>query len=242
MVKGSRKEGTTAWGKGNKMLYELNQQVIEKISALGISYKANDNISKHLDEIDLKIIKHNVRQAVRILLEALIIETDDHNTKETHERVAKMFIEEVFKGRYYPRPKITDFPNAKNLDEIYTIGPITVRSMCSHHLVPIFGKCWIGVIPSDRVIGLSKFNRITDWVMSRPQIQEEAVIQLADEIEAIIKPKGLAVIVNASHMCMSLRGVKDNDSQMATSVMRGIFIEDTAARTEFLSIIKGQNY
>ena len=77
----------------NKMLYELNQQVIEKISALGISYKANDNISKHLDEIDLKIIKHNVRQAVRILLEALIIETDDHNTKETHERVAKMFIE-----------------------------------------------------------------------------------------------------------------------------------------------------
>ena len=114
--------------------------------------------------------------------------------------------------------------------------------MCSHHLVPIFGKCWIGVIPSDRVIGLSKFNRITDWVMSRPQIQEEAVIQLADEIEAIIKPKGLAVIVNASHMCMSLRGVKDNDSQMATSVMRGIFIEDTAARTEFLSIIKGQNY
>ena len=176
------------------------------------------------------------------LLDALVIDVEnDHNTIDTAKRVAKMYVQEVFKGRYLPQPKITDFPNVKDLDQIYTIGPITVRSACSHHLVPIIGHAWIGVIPSDRVIGISKFNRLTDWVMSRPQIQEESTVQLADEIETLIKPKALAVVVKAKHLCMSWRGVKDNSS-MSTSVMRGLFKDDNGARNEFLNIIKGQEY
>ena len=89
---------------------------------------------------------------------------------------------------------------------------------------------------------LSKFNRLTEWIMARPQIQEESTVQLADEIEKRIKPQALAVVVKAQHMCMSWRGVKDTGSSMTTSVMRGLFRDDIAAREEFLSIIKGQGY
>jgi GTP cyclohydrolase I len=220
----------------------MSKEIKNKIKKLSGSFFANDNISKYLEDGDIEIIQKNTEKAMVQLLEALVIDVEnDHNTIDTAKRVAKMYINEVFKGRYLPQPKITDFPNAKDLDQIYTIGPITVRSACSHHLVPIIGHAWIGVIPSDRVIGISKFNRLTDWVMSRPQIQEESTVQLADEIEKMIKPKALAVVVKAKHMCMSWRGVKDNSS-MTTSVMRGLFKDDNGARNEFLSIIKGQEY
>lgn len=205
-----------------------------------IPFKANDNISLMLTEENLEELQFEVAQKVQALLEALVIDTsNDHNTKETAQRVAKMFIREVYKGRYLPGPKITDFPNAKKLDEMYVTGPITIRSACSHHLVPIFGRCWIGILPGERVIGLSKFNRIVDWIASRPQIQEEMTVQIANYIEEHLAPKGLAVIVEATHMCMTWRGVKEPmDAKMTTSVMRGIMRHDAAARNEFLSLIK----
>lgn len=201
--------------------------------------KANDNISNTLTDEDIKQIQHDVENACVSLLEALRIDyKNDHNTQETPKRMAKMYVQEIFKGRYLPCPKITTFPNYKNLDELYSVGPITVRSMCSHHFVPIIGKVWIGVIPNETLIGLSKFNRIVDWVGSRPQIQEECVVQIADTLEKIIQPKAIGVIMKASHMCMSLRGVKDNDCDMTTSVMRGLFMENNHARQEFLNIMK----
>jgi GTP cyclohydrolase I len=221
----------------------MSKIIKAKIKAANGSFLANDNISEFINEYDLKEIQDNVEQAMVNLLDALVIDTEnDHNTIETAKRVAKMYVHEVFKGRYLSAPKITDFPNAKNLDQIYTIGPITVRSACSHHLVPIMGQAWIGVIPGERVIGISKFNRLTEWIMARPQIQEESTVQLADEIEKIITPKALAVVVKAQHMCMSWRGVRDTGSSMTTSVMRGLFRNDIAAREEFLSIIKGQGF
>ena len=221
----------------------MSKIIKAKIKAANGSFLANDNISEFINEYDLKEIQDNVEQAMVNLLDALVIDTEnDHNTIETAKRVAKMYVHEVFKGRYLPAPKITDFPNAKNLDQIYTIGPITVRSACSHHLVPIMGQAWIGIIPGERVIGISKFNRLTEWIMARPQIQEESTVQLADEIEKIITPKALAVVVKAQHMCMSWRGVRDTGSSMTTSVMRGLFRNDIAAREEFLSIIKGQGF
>lgn len=221
----------------------MTNKIKERIKNAGGSFFANDNISEYINEFDLTQIRANVETAMIALLDALIIDTEnDHNTQETAKRVAKMYVDEVFKGRFLPAPKVTDFPNAKQLDQIYTIGPITVRSACSHHLVPIIGQAWIGVIPSDRVIGISKFNRLTEWVMARPQIQEESTVQLADEIESRINPKALAVVVKANHMCMSWRGVKDNGSSMTTSVMRGLFLTDSDARNEFLNIIKGQGY
>lgn len=221
----------------------MSENIKQKIREAGGTFLANDNIADYLTSADINNIHANVYSAMVNLLDALVIDTEnDHNTIETAKRVTKMYIQEVFKGRYEKAPKITDFPNAKNLDQIYTIGPITIRSACSHHLVPILGQAWIGVIPGERVIGISKFNRLTEWIMARPQIQEESTIQLADEIEKRINPKALAVVVKAQHMCMSWRGVKDTGSSMTTSVMRGLFRNDIPAREEFLSIIKGQGF
>ena len=220
-------------------MMSITKKIKERIKAAGKTFFANDNISEFLEAQDLEAIQAEVEMQMQGVLESLIIDTEnDHNTQETAKRVAKMFIQEVFKGRYDPMPKVTDFPNAKNLDEIYTIGPITVRSACSHHLVPITGRCWIGILPSDRVIGISKFVRLTNWVMGRPQIQEEATIQLADIIEEKIKPRGIAVVVEATHQCMTWRGVREHDTKMTTSVMRGFFRDNSDARAEFFRLIK----
>lgn len=218
---------------------KISDRVKARLQERNLPFSANDNISAVLEIGDLGEMQREVEDALDQLLRALVIDVrSDHNTRDTAQRVAKMYLHEVFKGRYYPRPETTDFPNAKSLSELYLTGPISVRSTCSHHLVPIIGRAWIGVIPSARVIGLSKFNRIVDWVLSRPQIQEEAAVQLADEIEDIIKPSGLAVVIKASHFCMVCRGVRESsESVMTTSVMRGTLMTDTAARAEFLNLI-----
>jgi GTP cyclohydrolase I len=156
--------------------------------------------------------------------------------------MAKMYLREVFAGRYEQFPKLTDFPNHKKLDELYAVGPITVRSACSHHLCPIEGELWIGVVPGARVIGLSKFSRIARWVMARPQIQEEAIVQLADLLEEKIKPRGLAVVLRARHSCMTWRGVRESSTTMTTSVVRGILKESPASRDEFFKTIAAQGF
>ena len=217
----------------------VSEVIRERIKAAGAGFCANDNIAQFLREGELEALQEEVEGRVEDLLGSLVIDTKaDHNTKETARRVARMYLQEVFSGRYVERPKITEFPNAKHLDQIYTVGPVAIRSACSHHFVPVVGQCWIGVIPSDRVIGISKFSRLAQWIFARPQIQEEATVQLADELERLIKPHGLAVIVKARHECMSWRGVKEHDCSMTTSVMRGHFLKNTATRLEFLSLIK----
>ena len=119
------------------------------------------------------------------------------------------------------------------------VGPITVRSACSHHFCPVIGKVWIGVMPNEHtnVIGLSKYARLAEWVMGRPQIQEEAVVQLADLIMDKTQPDGLAIVMEATHYCMAWRGVKDVDAKMINSVMRGVFLKDSTLRREFLALI-----
>jgi len=174
------------------------------------------------------------------VLKSLVIDTEsDHNTQDTAKRVAKMFLNEVFRGRYTAQPSVTEFPNVEHLNELMIVGPITIRSACSHHLCPIMGRVWIGVMPNQHsnLIGLSKYARLADWVMSRPQIQEEAVSQLANLLQEKIQPDGLAVVMEADHFCMQWRGVKDVDSKMINSVMRGSFLKDANLRREFLALI-----
>jgi GTP cyclohydrolase I len=119
------------------------------------------------------------------------------------------------------------------------VGPVKVRSACSHHLCPILGKVWIGLLPNEHsnLIGLSKYVRICDWIMSRPQIQEEAVTMLANELQDRVKPDGLALVMEADHFCMHWRGVKDDESMMTNSVMRGAFLKNPSLRREFLSLL-----
>jgi GTP cyclohydrolase I len=203
-------------------------------------YHANDNISDFIREGELLELRAEVQSRMAEVLKALVIDTEsDHNTQETAKRVAKMFIEEVFRGRYQPMPAVTEFPNVSRLNELMIVGPITVRSACSHHMCPILGKIWIGVLPNEHsnLIGLSKYARVADWIMSRPQIQEEAVIMLADALQERVKPDGLAIVMEADHFCMHWRGVKDTDSAMTNSVMRGAFLKDPNLRREFLSLL-----
>ena len=203
-------------------------------------FHANDNISQYIEPGELGQLLDEVEQKMKGVLESLVIDTvSDHNTNDTARRVAKMYLQEVFGGRYAAQPKITEFPNAEHLSELMIVGPITVRSACSHHFCPVIGKVWIGVMPNEHtnVIGLSKYARLAEWIMSRPQIQEEAVVQLADLIQEKTQPDGLAVVMNATHYCMSWRGVKDADSRMINSVMRGVFLKDANLRREFLSLM-----
>jgi GTP cyclohydrolase IA len=218
----------------------LGDTVRNRLKSVGLPYLANDNIAEALEPGDLEAIEAEVERCAGALLDALVIDTEnDHNTRGTAKRLAKMFVHEVFAGRYQPPPPCTDFPNVRSMDEIYVVGPVAVRSACSHHFCPIEGEAWFGVIPSKRVIGISKFSRIARWVLSRPQIQEEAVMQLADEIERIIAPRGLAVVLSARHSCMTWRGDR---TTMTTSVMRGIFRDGPAARAEVLSLIQAKGF
>ncbi len=211
-------------GNGNGSLNpQISARIRERLREAGASFLANDNIADHLQPGELDQLQDN-----------------DHNTHETAERVAKMYLQEVFKGRYHQQPKVASFPNVKQLDEIYTVGPITVRSACSHHLVPIMGNCWIGIKPGARVIGLSKFTRVADWVFSRPHIQEEAVMILADEIEKLCEPQGLGIIIKAQHYCMKWRGVKEPQTSMVNSVVRGDFRHDPSLKQEFFELVRQQ--
>jgi len=203
-------------------------------------FHANDNISAFVRAGEVEELKAEVQAKMQEVLRALVIDTDsDHNTQETAQRVAKMYLDEVFRGRYVPMPAVTEFPNAERLNELMIVGPVTVRSACSHHMCPIFGKVWIGILPNEHsnLIGLSKYARIADWVMSRPQIQEEAVTMLANELQQRVRPDGLAIVMEADHFCMHWRGVKDTDSAMVNSVMRGAFLKDANLRREFLSLL-----
>jgi GTP cyclohydrolase I len=217
-----------------------SQRIRWRLVNAGVRWHANDNIAAYLRPGELAELKAEVQAKMEEVLQALVIDTDsDHNTHDTAARVAKMYLNEVFRGRYEPMPAVTEFPNAERLNELMIVGPITVRSACSHHMCPIFGKVWIGILPNEHsnLIGLSKYARIADWVMSRPQIQEEAVTMLANELQERVRPDGLAIVMEADHFCMHWRGVKDNESSMVNSVMRGSFLKDAHLRREFLSLL-----
>jgi len=218
----------------------MSQVIRERIKAANKRFFANDNIAEFIRPGEREKLLLEVEGKVRSLLESMVIDIEsDHNTRNTGRRVAKMYINEIFGGRFGEMPGLTEFPNDKRLNELMIVGPITVRSCCSHHLCPIIGRLWIGVMPNEnsKLIGLSKYTRVAEWIMCRPQIQEESVVQLADLLEGRMRPDGLALVMEADHFCMQWRGVKDMDSKMTTSVMRGCFLEDAALRREFLALM-----
>lgn len=222
----------------------ISTAIRQRLQAAGVRFHANDNIADFIEPDELEALLDEVAIKMQGVLESLVIDTqNDHNAADTARRVAKMYINEVFAGRYKKQPRITDFPNNERLNELMIVGPITVRSACSHHLCPVIGKLWIGILPNKdtNVIGLSKYARLAEWVMNRPQIQEEAVLQLADLIQSKTRPDGLALVMQATHYCMAWRGVKDMHSKMINSVMRGAFLKNSDLRKEFLSLIPNRN-
>ena len=218
----------------------VSQRIRARLESQGRRFHANDCIADVLEPGDVDALLEEVAQKFESVLDALVIDTkSDHNTQDTARRVAKMYLTEVFAGRYAPPPQVTEFPNAESLNELMIVGPVTIRSACSHHFCPIMGRVWIGLMPNQHsnLIGLSKYARLAHWIMSRPQIQEEAITQLADLLNKKVRPDGLAVVMEADHYCMHWRGVKDDNTKMINSVMRGVFLKDPALRREFLSLI-----
>ncbi len=225
-------------------LLSASERIRYRVVGAGRRYHANDNISAFIRDGEIDELRDEIATKMQEVLKSLVIDTEsDHNTHETAKRVAKMYLTEVFRGRYVPMPAVTEFPNAERLNELMIVGPVTVRSACSHHLCPIMGRVWVGILPNEHsnLIGLSKYARICDWIMSRPQIQEEAVTMLANELQSRVKPDGLAIVMEADHFCMHWRGVKDDNSMMTNSVMRGAFLKDANLRREFLSLLSKKN-
>jgi GTP cyclohydrolase I len=214
-----------------------SQEIRQRLIDQGRSFNCNDNISDLIQHGEMDQIMQEVTDSFQQVLDSLVIDTEnDHNTQETARRVAKMFCLEVFAGRYQEKPRVTAFPNVTSYDQLYVTGPITIRSTCAHHFQNIHGKCYIGVFPGKNVIGLSKFNRLVDWLASRPTIQEELTVQIADLIEQETQADGIAVMVQAEHHCMTMRGVREHESDMTTAIMLGAFDSHAPLKQEFYDI------
>ena len=217
----------------------ISNVIRQRILEAGKSFVSNANISEFIQTGEIDQLQDELTVKFEAVLQTLIIDTEnDHNTNDTARRVAKMFLKETFGGRFVPAPKITSFPNI-GYENVYTAGPISIRSTCAHHFQNIVGRCWVGIFPEDKVIGLSKFNRLVHWIAERPQIQEEMTTQIADELEKFAETANVAVVLKAEHHCMTHRGVREHESDMTTAIMRGKFRNDAALKDEFYKLLAG---
>jgi len=184
----------------------------------------------------ITILEHKFSE----VLDILRIDRNDPNCTDTPKRLARMWVNELFAGRFESAPKVTIFPNRKNVDELVISKGIKVMSVCSHHWQPITGNCIIGYLPDKHVIGISKLTRIVDWFSRRGQIQEELGEQIADFLMELLQPKALGVVINSKHYCMIARGVNadEENATMITSVLRGGLRTDANLRNEFMSFAK----
>lgn len=219
--------------------YSVSTLIRSRLVTQGTRFYSNDNIAQAILPGEVEKLVDEVASKMEAVMQALVIDTEnDHNAQDTARRYAKMLVTETFNGRYVPQPAVTEFPNVENVDELYTVGPINMRSTCAHHHVAITGSVWVSVLPGDKLIGLSKFHRIVDHIASRPQIQEEMTKQVADVLETLTEPLGLAVLVLGNHLCCGHRGVKDQGSRMVTTVLRGAFRTDKSLKAEFLAQVE----
>ena len=187
-----------------------------------------------LSNIEKKAI---IAKHFRVIMETLGLDLSDDSLKGTPTRVAKMYIDEIFNG-LDPRnkPKIALFDNKYKYNEMLVEKNITFYSNCEHHFVPIYGKAHLAYISSGKVIGLSKLNRIVDYYSKRPQVQERLTNQIAKEVMDVLETKDVAVIIDAKHMCVSSRGIKDETSSTTTSFYSGAFSNENR-RSEFLKYV-----
>lgn len=221
----------------------FHETFINWARANNIPYLASNSLGNYLSDKSRETLKKEVEEAFNNLLKALLIDVkNDHNTNETAKRVSKMFIDEIFSGRYHEEPTITAFPNVEingnHYDGMYVTGPIPIRSTCAHHFQNITGKCWIGVFPNkDSFLGLSKFARLVDHIASRPSIQEEMSLMIADAVSEKTNTEDVAIFIQGEHHCMSHRGVRVHGAQFTTPIMRGVFTKNRI-KQEFYNIIK----
>ena len=185
-----------------------------------------------------KMDKDKIKKAVRDILEAIGEDPDREGLVDTPKRIANMF-EEIFAGLHQdPREQLQIFFQEENHEEMVIVKDISFYSVCEHHLVPFFGKAHVAYIPKGgKLTGLSKLARVVETAARRPQLQERIAKTIADSIVEVLEPYGVVVILEAEHMCMTMRGIKKPGSKTITSAVRGIFEKDVAARAEAMSLI-----
>lgn len=217
---------------------KISSVVCERIKASGANFYANSNISAFIKEHELPELIDEVTESFQKVLDSLVIDREnDPNSKDTPRRLAKMYINEIMSGRYHPQPKITAFPNQHTGKQTGFSGMLHVQadinSVCSHHHQPVRGTAYIGIIPEENVIGLSKYTRLAQWLARRGTLQEELAEDIAQGIMEVSGAKSVAVMVVASHGCCDFRGIMAKDSNTVTTVLHGEFLTDGTVRKEF---------
>ncbi|KYG78876.1 GTP cyclohydrolase I FolE [Roseivirga echinicomitans] len=186
------------------------------------------------DDLKQELIEKKFKE----IMEIMGLDLSDDSLSGTPKRVAKMYIKEIFSGLSPAnKPKVTLFENKYQYNEMLVEKNITFHSNCEHHFVPIIGKAHVAYISSGKVIGLSKINRIVEYYAKRPQVQERLTVQIANELKTLLDTEDVAVIIDADHLCVQSRGVKDVNSSTVTAQFHGKFKEE-ATRSEFLKYIK----
>lgn len=180
-----------------------------------------------------ELIEHHVREILRLIGE----DVDREGLLDTPARVTRMY-EEIFSGYGVDTHEVLGVTFDENHEELVIIKDIVFYSQCEHHMAPFFGKIHVGYLPSGQVAGLSKFARLVDVVTRRLQVQERITSEIADTMQEVLKTNGVMVVVEAEHLCMCARGVKKYGSSTVTSAVRGLFRQNAALRSEFLSLIK----
>jgi GTP cyclohydrolase I len=189
---------------------------------------------KLTDDQKIEKIAYHFRE----IMETLGLDLDDDSLKGTPKRVAKMYVKETFSGlNPENKPAISLFENKYDYHKMLVEKDITLYSNCEHHFVPIIGKVHIAYIPHDKVIGLSKLNRLVQYYGKRPQVQERLTVQIMDSLKNILKHDDVAIVIEADHMCVASRGIKDTNSLTITSIFSGKF-EEGKIQQEFLSYIR----
>jgi len=214
------------------------QTLIEEINDDHFSSNPNTPIRIDAFDLDDDLKIELISKKFKDIMDILGLDLTDDSLKDTPKRVAKMYVKEIFSGlNPANRPVIALFDNKYKYDEMVLEKNITFYSNCEHHFVPIIGKAHVAYISNGKVIGLSKLNRIVEYFAKRPQVQERLTMQITNELKKILNTEDVAVVIDAKHLCVSMRGVKDESSTTITASYSGKFKEDSV-KNEFLSHIK----
>ena len=221
---------------------KISQKIKERLDAAGARAWANDNISDYIEEGEKQLLIEEAMPAFESVLQSLVIDTEtDPNSQDTARRMAKMYINEIMSGRYDPMPNPSSFPNY--IEGGYE-GMLVVRSeltsLCSHHHQTVKGVAYIGIIAGPKLLGLSKYSRIAQWVARRGTLQEELNVMIADKIQEITGTQHVGVYVQATHGCCENRGIRAHSSLTQTTVLRGAFKDEPDVRKEFIDNVKLQ--
>jgi GTP cyclohydrolase I len=220
---------------------KLNETIRQQLADKGVRFWAGDNIADYLDQSEIEALVDEATEAFEQVLDSLIIDRhNDPNSQGTARRLAKMYFYEIMAGRYESPPNATAFPNdAKDRYDGMLVVRSELKSMCSHHHQPVTGVAYIGVLPGEKVIGLSKYTRIAQWCARRGTLQEELCNDIAREIQKACDTDDVAVYIQATHGCCENRGIGAHSSLTQTTVLHGRFYNEPV-RQEFFNNINLQ--